>query len=628
MKNQKWIIIILIIFVIYASSEREKMKKMEGLNLVNFRTTDLTYPKDSAIAYTDTCGQNLIAYGYIQDTPIALSGYCNESVPIFNDCGNSPSLLIPSLPGGWMDWEPPPSLWGSLEDGKLCICTNRRGNRSALRIYDTTDSDASKVDTIPTSTYASRELICAGNQTFDCPSITSPGTYYLENDILQATDSICINIESNDVVLDCQGHLIQGVASLGNTYGIRISRPTEQNTNITIKNCIVEDWQYGIHVENSNNNNLFNIIAKKCRYAAFNFKNSDYNNIDNCKSLGNENYAGFNVFYSDYNTFSNVVSAEAIAYGMRLKNVKNTLIRDSVFKDSWHWDFYQQFDWYEDTTQDIYCDNTIINTVGTGGYPIEYYNYAVTLENKRYAALILCNADDSILRNIIIDAYDGDENDKNRNNIFVYHTDGALFDNIRATRTYDGILLYKSNSNTITNSYFKEIQYDSIQFLNSDNNIIKNSEFYVNDIQLGSRNNEIGIDGKSMGNEFYNNYMYDGQIPGGYPYGLLFGLNPSSNIWNTDKEIGTRIYGAGDYIGGNYWATADGTGYSETCIDDDGDNFCDEPLVLETGNTDYLPLTNTITYRDEKDNYLDNLSKSLLDFIFVANKWINGEIDY
>ena len=122
--------------------------------------------------------------------------------------------------------------------------------------------------------------------------------------------------------------------------------------------------------------------------------------------------------------------------------------------------------------------------------------------------------------------------------------------------------------------------------------------------------------------------MYDGQIPGGYPYGLLFGLNPSSNIWNTDKEIGTRIYGAGDYIGGNYWATADGTGYSETCIDDDGDNFCDEPLVLETGNTDYLPLTNTITYRDEKDNYLDNLSKSLLDFIFVANKWINGEIDY
>jgi parallel beta-helix repeat protein len=67
----------------------------------------------------------------------------------------------------------------------------------------------------------------------------------------------------------------------------------------------------------------------------------------------------------------------------------------------------------------------------------------------------------------------------------------------------------------------------------------------------------------------------------------------ASNSWNTTKtELG---YGerniVGDYyLGGNYWAKPDGTGFSQTCDDLDGDGFCDQPYTLTADNIDYLPL--------------------------------------
>lgn len=62
------------------------------------------------------------------------------------------------------------------------------------------------------------------------------------------------------------------------------------------------------------------------------------------------------------------------------------------------------------------------------------------------------------------------------------------------------------------------------------------------------------------------------------------------NYWNIPRTRGENIIG-GPYLGGNYWANPDGTGYSETCEDANRDGFCDEPYTLEENNVDYLPLT-------------------------------------
>ncbi len=60
------------------------------------------------------------------------------------------------------------------------------------------------------------------------------------------------------------------------------------------------------------------------------------------------------------------------------------------------------------------------------------------------------------------------------------------------------------------------------------------------------------------------------------------------NIWNVTKTPGPNIVG-GPYLGGNYWAKPDGTGWSQV-TPDRGDGFCNAPFAYDSNNTDFLPL--------------------------------------
>jgi len=62
-------------------------------------------------------------------------------------------------------------------------------------------------------------------------------------------------------------------------------------------------------------------------------------------------------------------------------------------------------------------------------------------------------------------------------------------------------------------------------------------------------------------------------------------------VFNITKTIGKNIVG-GTCIGGNYWATPSGNGFSQTHCDSNGDGFADEPYKLEgcENSVDYLPL--------------------------------------
>lgn len=61
-------------------------------------------------------------------------------------------------------------------------------------------------------------------------------------------------------------------------------------------------------------------------------------------------------------------------------------------------------------------------------------------------------------------------------------------------------------------------------------------------------------------------------------------------VWNTTKTSGKNIVG-GPCLGGNYWAKPDGTGFSEVCIDLDGDWICDSSYNINGSEVDYLPLS-------------------------------------
>jgi parallel beta-helix repeat protein len=63
---------------------------------------------------------------------------------------------------------------------------------------------------------------------------------------------------------------------------------------------------------------------------------------------------------------------------------------------------------------------------------------------------------------------------------------------------------------------------------------------------------------------------------------------PPANSWNTRKISSTNIEN-GPFLGGNYWANPDGTGWSQV-TPDRGDGFCNAPYVIDDDNVDNLPL--------------------------------------
>ena len=79
-------------------------------------------------------------------------------------------------------------------------------------------------------------------------------------------------------------------------------------------------------------------------------------------------------------------------------------------------------------------------------------------------------------------------------------------------------------------------------------------------------------------NNYFNNNV-NGEIKNG-----------TGNAYNTTKTAGTNIVG-GPYIGGNFWAKPDGTGFSQTAVDKDGDGIADSAYKFENSiYADKLPL--------------------------------------
>jgi len=80
----------------------------------------------------------------------------------------------------------------------------------------------------------------------------------------------------------------------------------------------------------------------------------------------------------------------------------------------------------------------------------------------------------------------------------------------------------------------------------------------------------------------WNNYFSNNENVG------LSHANMTGSSWNVSKTTGRNIVN-GPFLGGNYWANPDGTGWSQV-TPDRGDGFCNAPFVIDANNTDYLPL--------------------------------------
>lgn len=85
----------------------------------------------------------------------------------------------------------------------------------------------------------------------------------------------------------------------------------------------------------------------------------------------------------------------------------------------------------------------------------------------------------------------------------------------------------------------------------------------------------------SLDNQIYNNYFSNNVN--------LKLVEPDECTWNTTRTKGQNIIG-GSYVGGNFWGTPAGDGFSQTHLDVNGDGIAEEPYSLSERNIDYMPL--------------------------------------
>ena len=442
-----------------------------------------------------------------------------------------------------------------------------------------------------------------------CSDITSPGTYTLNQSILDSSTSYCINISANNVVLDCQGHTIDG-NDLAD-YGIYILRSSEQTTNITVKNCVVTDWDSaniylkyangntitnvtansspdnGFYLYYSDSNTISNSTANSNNQNGFYFLSSDSNSISNCTA--NSNNYGFYFSSSNSNTISKF-TANLNNYGFYLSSARSNTISNSTVQESYYYDFY-----IYGTDSD--CNNKIENLTGSNNLPIKYFNSSVTLQNEVLSELILCNADYSNIENITINA----SQSKKNNMVLLLRTDYSNLTGISSSDNYYGFYIRYSDSNTLSNCTTNSNAFYGFYLYYSDLNTISGStaENNVNGIVLSY----------AESNKIYNNFFNNSD-------NFYFGGTIYTNHWNTTKNCSVNSIIEGPCIGGNYFN--DYTG-----IDTNGDGIGETPYSISGGtNKDYLPLmfSNTApTYSDNSTNSTGTAGET----VEMRLKWID-----
>ncbi|MCP3684817.1 MAG: hypothetical protein GY861_19285, partial [bacterium] len=421
--------------------------------------------------------------------------------------------------------------------------------------------------------------------TENCTSLNKSGyTYYLTKDITDSTESYCMNISANDVIFDCQGYTIDGDSSA--TEGIRVWRDARESSNVTIKNCVLTDWDdTQIYIYRADETTVSNV------------------------SITSGDHEGIEVNNAYFLTFANLTLADNY-HGLYLTWTDQVKVIDSNISKSRYYDVVYR-------SQDGYggCAAEFINVNGTDNKPILFFNETVEIRDwdSNISELVLCGADNSVIDNLTMELTEDDANGvfgtviRNltlSNSNFTNTGSVVFFDaghnstlvNITANTGIRGVHLLTSMNNTVKNSTFDVDSYDYALFISygSANNLIVNSSF--------SSTNGYAVRIFGSGSSIpFNNTIYNCLLNGSSDV-VNFGGDIYKNTWNTTQHAGSRILGDGNQIGGNYYTNKTGNGFSDTCEDTNADGFCDLAYNVSTNtgcsgatcdvnNTDYLALS-------------------------------------
>jgi len=401
---------------------------------------------------------------------------------------------------------------------------------------------------------------------------------------LNATNSSSIS-EAGIKVSSNNNIIINNTAS-NNYGGISLY---EASNNILISNNVSNNT-HGIRLSSSSNNILIgNNVSNNIGQGIILSQSS--NNTINGNNAYSNNYIGISLYEASNNTLNgNIVNRGNIEFsvnrGIYLESsVNNTLRGNNALNYAYG----------------IFIHSSSNNTLSSNNANSNYFE-GISLYDSSNNTLSSNNANSNYFDGISV--YDASNNTLISNNasnnnygIVLGRLDGQLAGNNNtlignnASNNVDGIRLFYSSNNILIGNTANSNDNVGIFPLSSSNNTLSGSNVSGNLYGIYLRD--------SSNNNIYNNYFQNNNNFG------IDGIN-SNNFLNTSKNIGNNIIG-GSYLGCNFWANPSGTGFSQICINTDGDGICDSAYVLDENNTDYLPLTS-------------------LNTILPAGRYINGTV--
>ncbi len=161
--------------------------------------------------------------------------------------------------------------------------------------------------------------------------------------------------------------------------------------------------------------------------------------------------------------------------------------------------------------------------------------------------------------------------------IYLLNSKGNTLSNNKVTNNGEyGILFSIASNNTLSGNTASDNKGRGIHIGTSDGNTLSGNTMSSNGVY------GLFVCSKSDNNLVFNNY-FNNTVNAEIKNGI-------GNSYNTTKTEGTNIVG-GSYFGGNFWAEPDGSGFSETSIDADGDGIADSAYRLANSiYSDQLPL--------------------------------------
>ncbi|MFH8109718.1 MAG: NosD domain-containing protein, partial [Candidatus Aenigmatarchaeota archaeon] len=402
-----------------------------------------------------------------------------------------------------------------------------------------------------------------------CSDLNQANTYYcLNQSILDSSSKSCINISANNITLDCLGNTIDG-NDTSITYGINISRSSSQATNITVKNCIVTDWYYGIRLLKANNNTLINLTSEE-NMKSISVSESNYNLIKDVKVFCT-NYCedGISIYWSNYTIISDSEFFSLSRAGVYLLSSFNNTLINLTSKDSLY-----------GINLEGSSNNTLMNST------LDYcFESGLSLSSSSFNTILNNKISNSLFYGITLD----------------YSHSNILANNVIFSNGLANIYFYNSYDNKIYNNLF-----------NNSNNFYFEGTLYNNYFNTTNQSGQrIYSPGNYIGGNYYTNY---GQCQGSVIAceDITDPDNCNSQLdcyWDNGcqgdalncSEIGTQAFCENQP--GCYWnSSMVNVGYSDICQDYNRDGFCDYPYdalsegACEIGincsnNVDYLPLS-------------------------------------